>query len=293
MTELVWDAPGTRLFETGVDHGVLYPTVNGVYQDGVAWSGLTAVTESPSGAEPTKIWADNIPYLNLMSAEEFACTIEAYYYPDEWEECDGSAEVAPGITIGQQARKPFGFSYRSLLGNDTQSTGLGYKIHLVWNGLASPSERSRATVNDTPEAQGLSWEVSTTPVPVPGFQPTAHLTIDSTKTPPAVLAQIESVLYGTAGAEPRLPSPEEIIAMQATPAKTAVPTQPTFVAGTGVITIPTVTGVQYRRTDTNVPVTGSVTISTPGGKLGIRAVPTAGYKFDDVQDDYWSYTRTP
>ena len=174
MSKLVWDKTGERLYETGVDHGVLYPIqAGGLYNKGVAWNGLTAVTESPSGAEASPIYADNIKYLNLMSAEEFGATIEAYTYPDEFAECDGSAEIATGVTIGQQARKVFGLSYRTVIGNDVDSNDYGYKLHLIYGALAAPSEKGYTTINDSPEAITFSWEVSTTPVNVTGFKPTA------------------------------------------------------------------------------------------------------------------------
>lgn len=215
MAKLVWDKTGERLYETGVDRGVLYVQSNGTYPNGVAWNGLTAVTESPSGAEATPLYADNIKYLNLMSAEEFGCTIEAYTYPEEFAECDGSAELATGVTIGQQARKTFGLSYRTKIGNDATGDKFGYKLHLIYGGLASPSEKAYATINDSPEAITFSWEVSTTPVSVDGHSPTACITIDSTKVEPTKLAALEEILYGKdgdsgSGTEPRLPLPSEI-----------------------------------------------------------------------------------
>lgn len=215
MSKIVWDKTGERLYETGVDRGVLYVQSNGTYPNGVAWNGLTAVTESPSGAEATPLYADNIKYLNLMSAEEFGCTIEAYTYPEEFAECDGSAELAAGVTIGQQARKPFGLSYRTKIGNDAAGNEFGYKLHLIYGGLAAPSEKAYASINDSPEAITFSWEVSTTPVSVDGHSPTASITIDSTKVEPTKLAALEEILYGkdgegASGTEPRLPLPSEI-----------------------------------------------------------------------------------
>lgn len=215
MSKIVWDKTGERLYETGVDRGVLYVQSNGTYPKGVAWNGLTAVTESPSGAEATPLYADNIKYLNLMSAEEFGCTIEAYTYPEEFAECDGSAELATGVTIGQQARKPFGLSYRTKIGNDAAGNEFGYKLHLIYGGLAAPSEKAYASINDSPEAITFSWEVSTTPVSVDGHSPTASITIDSTKVEPTKLAALEEILYGKdgegpSGTEPRLPLPSEI-----------------------------------------------------------------------------------
>lgn len=213
MSKIIWDKAGEHLYETGVDHGVLYPTVNGAYGTGVAWNGLTGVTESPSGAESTGQYADNIKYLNLISAEEFGATIEAFTYPDEFSVCDGSAEPVKGVMIGQQTRRPFGLAYRTLVGNDLMGTEYGYKIHLIYGATASPSERAYSTVNDSPEALTFSWEVTTTPVEVPGYKPTASLTVDSTKTSAANMAKLENILYGTAESEPRLPMPEEVITL--------------------------------------------------------------------------------
>ena len=210
MSKLVWDNTGERLYETGVSKGVLYIPTGGVYSKGVAWNGLTAVTESPSGAEATPLYADDIKYLNLMSNEEFGCTIEAYTYPDEFAECDGSASLVDGVYIGQQARKTFGFCYRTVLGNDTENNDHGYKLHLIYGCLAAPSEKSYATINDSPEAITFSWEVSTTPVNVAGHKPTACITIDSTKVDPTKLATLETKLYGDTSAEPMLPLPDEI-----------------------------------------------------------------------------------
>lgn len=212
MSKLVWDKSGERYYETGVKKGVLYPqATGGTYPKGVAWNGLTAVTESPSGAEATALYADDIKYLNLMSAEEFGATIEAYMYPDEFAECDGSASIATGVYIGQQPRKAFGMCYRTTLGNDLQSNDFGYKLHLIYGALAAPSEKSYATINDSPEAITFSWEVTTTPVEVTGFKPTASLTIDSTKVDADKLAALEAILYGTESEEARLPLPDEII----------------------------------------------------------------------------------
>jgi hypothetical protein len=198
MSKLKWDQAGEKFYETGVSNGVLYPLTNGSYPEGVAWNGLTAVNENPSGAEATPLYADNIKYLNLMSAEEFGATIEAYTYPDEFGACNGEAELAAGVSIGQQARKLFGLSYQTKVGND-QNNDLGYKIHLIYGALAAPSEKAYATVNDSPEAITFSWEVSTTPVEVEGFKPTASLVIDSTKVDADALTRLKDVLYGTDG----------------------------------------------------------------------------------------------
>ena len=211
-TKLKWDQTGERFYETGVSKGVLYPLVSGAYPKGVAWNGLTAVNENPSGAEPTPLYADNIKYLNLMSAEEFGATIESYMYPDEFGECNGEAELTKGVAIGQQTRKLFGLSYQTKIGSD-QDNDLGYKIHLIYGALAAPSEKAYATVNDSPEAITFSWEVSTTPVEVTGFKPTASLVIDSTKVEPAKLAKLEAVLYGDEQKEARLPLPDEVLSI--------------------------------------------------------------------------------
>ena len=216
MSALVWDQTTQKLYETGVDRGVIYPVTNNAYGTGVAWNGLTAVNESPSGAEPSDIYADNTKYLTLRSAETFGATIEAYTYPDEFAECDGSAQVATGVTIGQQPRKSFGLCYRTLVGNDTDGQDHGYKLHLIYGCTASPSEKSYQTVNDSPEAITFSWEVSTTPVNVEGHKPTAQLIVDSTKVDAAKLATLEAQLYGGESAEPKLPTPAEVIAIFAT-----------------------------------------------------------------------------
>ena len=216
MPRITWDDTSKRLYETGVKMGVLYPIQSGgAYTKGVAWNGLTAVTESPSGAEATALYADDIKYLNLMSNEEFSATIEAYTYPDEFAECDGSAALAKGVMIGQQKRKTFGLCYRTTLGNDVEGNDYGYKLHLVYGCLAAPSEKAYSTINDSPEAITFSWEVSTTPVAVTGFKPTSQITIDSTKVDTSKLSALENILYGTnadgdTGAEPRLPLPDEV-----------------------------------------------------------------------------------
>ena len=211
MSKIVWDQTGERLYETGVKRGVLYvQDSGGTYPKGVAWNGLTAVTESPSGAEATPLYADDIKYLNLISTEELGGTIEAYTYPDEFAECDGSASIATGVYIGQQPRKTFGMCYTTTVGNDVDSNAHGYKLHLIYGALASPSEKAYSTINDSPEAITFSWEFSTTPVNVTGFKPTANIVIDSTKTTPEKLAALEKILYGDTDVEPRLPLPNEV-----------------------------------------------------------------------------------
>lgn len=218
--KLVWDKTGEHYYETGVKNGVLYPmSASGTYPKGVAWNGLTAITESPSGAEATALYADDIKYLNLMSNEEFGATVEAYTYPDEFAECDGSASLTEGVYIGQQARKTFGLCYRTTLGNDSKGNDYGYKLHIIYGAMASPSEKAYSTINDSPDAITFSWELTTTPVAVANFKPTASLTIDSTKVDPQKLAALEEILYGkdgtgedhsTGAIEPRLPLPDEI-----------------------------------------------------------------------------------
>lgn len=211
MAKLTWDQTGERYYETGVKKGVLYPqSTEGTYPKGVAWNGLTAVTESPSGAEATALYADDMKYLNLYSAEEFGATIEAYTYPDEFAACDGSAELTPGVSIGQQKRSTFGFSYTTAIGNDVDGSDHGYKLHLIYGCKAAPSERAYATINDSPEAITFSWEVTSTPVNVTGFKPTSCITIDSTKANAEKLAALEKILYGDAEVEARLPLPDEV-----------------------------------------------------------------------------------
>lgn len=213
MSMLEWDKTGERQYTTGVDKVVLYVQSAGAYPNGVAWNGVTAITESPSGAEPTPLYADNIKYLNLISAEELALTIEAYMSPEEFDQCDGSASVAKGVTIGQQDRKQFGLAYRTIIGNDVDGNNHGYALHLVYGCMAAPSERANNTINDSPEAATLSWEVSTTPVNVTGFKPTASLEIKSTEADPTKLAALEAVLFGGTDSEARLPLPDEVIEM--------------------------------------------------------------------------------
>ena len=211
MSKLVWDATGERKYENGVRNGVLYVMdASGTYPKGVAWNGLTAVTESPSGAEATALYADDVKYLNLISAEEFGATVEAYTYPDEFAQCNGEASLVDGVTIGQQPRKTFGMAYRTVLGNDIENESYGYKLHLIYGAVASPSEKAYATINDSPEAITFSWELKTTPVVVNGFKPTASLTIDSTKVNAQKLTALEDILFGSESGEPRLPLPNEI-----------------------------------------------------------------------------------
>lgn len=234
--KLSWDDTGKKFYETGVDHGVLYPQNNdGSYPKGVAWNGLTGVTESPSGADKNDIYADNIKYLTLRSAEDFGATVTCYTYPDEWEECDGSRSPVAGVKIGQQARRAFGMCYRTLIGNDIQGTEYGYKLHIIWNATASPSERAYATVNDSPEAIEFSYELATTPTGISGYKPIANMTIDSTLVPADKMAELEQVLYGVeGGADPKLPTPDEVIELlggSSVPSVTVIPSRIEITAG--------------------------------------------------------------
>jgi hypothetical protein len=285
MTVLEWDGTGEREYETGVSKGVLYrQDAGGDYTTGFAWNGLTTVTESPSGAEVTKKYADNINYLSLISAEEFAGTIEAYTYPDEFAECDGTATPTAGVSVGQQNRKPFGLSYQTLVGNDVDGQDHGYKIHLAYGALAAPSEKAYATVNDSPDAIAFSWKFTTTPVPVPGFKPSSLIVIDSTTVSSAALATLEQALYGSAGTDPRLPSPAEVLAMFSGTVTEVTPTAPSYNAG--VITIPNVTGVIYKINGV-VQTAGALPAITED--TVVNAEPAAGYKFPVVTDDDWFY----
>lgn len=213
MSRLVWDATGERFYETGVKNGVLYLQTSGIYNRGYVWNGLTAVTEKPTGAEATALYADDVKYLNLMSNEDFEATIEAYTYPSEFAECDGSVALTTGVMIGQQARKTFGLCYRTTLGNDADGNDYGYKLHIIYGAMASPSEKGYSTINDSPEAITFSWEIKTTPVNVTGYKPTALITIDSTKVNAAKLTALENILYGTPAADARLPLPDEIASL--------------------------------------------------------------------------------
>lgn len=290
MTQLAWDQTGERLYETGVDHGVLYmPDSQGAYVDGVAWNGLYTITESPSGAEANPQYADNIKYLNLISAEEFAATIEAFTYPDEFMQYDGLAVPSPGIAVGQQSRKTFGLSYRTKIGNDLEGDGLGYKLHLIYGAQAAPSEKAYNTINDSPEAITFSWEITTTPVAVTGLKPTAILTIDSTKVDAGDLANLEQILYGDVGVDPALPLPDAVIAIFVSGLTVSgVPTTPTYVGATDTMTIPTVTGVIYY-VDDEVITAGPHVISED---TLVTARPAAGYIFPEGVDDDWLIIHT-
>lgn len=220
MSKLVWDPVGQKFYETGVSQVALYlQDDKGEYPNGVAWNGVTAFNDKPSGAEPSPFYADNIKYFNIMSAEDYGAGIEAFYYPDEFKKCDGSEEIAPGVYAGQQARKTFGLAIKTILGNDAKGNDYSYKLHLVYGALAAPTERNYATVNESTEPMTMSWDITTTPVAVPGFKPTAHLIIEKTEANAANVAKLEEILYGTADKEPRLPLPTEVITlMKTTPA---------------------------------------------------------------------------
>ena len=283
MTKLKWDEVGKRFYETGVNQGVLYiPDADGVYSNGVAWNGLTTVTESPSGAEATPLYADNIKYVNLVSNEEFGGTLEAYTWPREFNQFDGVASPSSGIYVGQQSRKPFGLSYKTLLGNDLEGTDYGYKLHFVYNALAKPTEKGYGTVNDSPEGISFSWELTTTPVDVPGMKPSALITIVSTEVDPVQLKALEDIIYGTPGADPRLPLPDEIFALFDEESTEVFPTKPTQVGN--VVTIPTTAGVVYKLD--GVIKTGNVTLTKD---VMINAEPASGYVFPQVSDRDWFF----
>lgn len=290
MAELTWDEVGERFFETGVDHGVLYlPDAQGAYVDGVAWNGLTSVSETPTGAEPNAQYADNIKYLNLISAEEFGATIEAFTYPDEFMQFDGLATPTPGVTVGQQIRKGFGLSYRTRIGNDLDGDDHGYKLHLVYGCTASPSEKAYSTINDSPEAITFSWDVVTTPVAVPNLRPTSILVIDSTKVDEDSLAALEQILYGDTGVDPALPLPAAVIALFSGDPIVVTPTQPAYNAATDTITIPTVAGVTYYINGV-AQAAGPVVITQD---TVVQARPNNGYVFTPGVDDDWFYDYTP
>lgn len=295
MAELEWDQSGERLYETGVDHGVLYiPDETGDYVEGFAWNGLTTVTEAPSGAESNPQYADNIKYLNLQSAEEFGATIEAFTYPDEFGQCDGTATPEPGVHVGQQSRKTFGFAYRTKIGTDLDADH-GYKLHLVYGALAAPSEKAYTTINDSPEAITFSWEISTTPVAVgeiggTEYKPAASLTIDSTQVDPAALADLEEILYGSVGDDPRLPLPAEVISIFAVGLTDVdmgtFANQPTYNSGTHVITLPAVTGVQWKINGVNKS-NGAQPALAVGETAEVTAHAQTGYNLEGDTD--WTY----
>jgi hypothetical protein len=288
MTVLTWDDTGKRFYETGVDQGVLYPlnTVSGLYDTGVSWNGLTTVTETPAGAESNPQYADNIKYLNILSAETFGGTIEAFTYPDEFALCDGSVAPATGVAVGQQPRKTFGLSYRTKIGSDV-SSDLGFKYHLLYGLLASPSEKAYATMNDSPEAIAFSWDVQSTPATSSGRQPTSLIVIDSTKVQSAALTTLLDFLHGTAGASAQLPPPDSVIALF-TGAITQLTLQvPTF-DGQHTVTVPTQTGVTYYMD--GVVTTAGAKVLTTGQKKIFSATPNAGYAFNSPYVDRWLFS---
>lgn len=288
MTQLAWDQVGQRFFETGVDRGVLYiPNSSGVYNIGYAWNGLVTVTESPSGAEANPQYADNIKYLNLLSYEEFGGTIEAFTYPTQFGQCDGTASPVAGVSGGQQDRRMFGLSYRTKFGNDTDGPDHGYKLHLIWGALAAPSERAHTTMNDSPEAITFSWDFTTTPVPWVGHKPTASFEIVSNTVDPTALTNLENFLYGTVGTDPSLPLPADVVALFSGSVVGVTPGVPTYDAGTDVITIPATTGVQYYLD--GVAVAAGPTAAITSSKV-VSASPKSGYYFTQPSVDRWLIT---
>jgi hypothetical protein len=287
MTRAKWDQVGEKEFEVGVDHGMLYlPNLQGQYDQGEPWNGLVSINETPSGAEANKQYADNTVYANIKSAEEFGGTIEAFMYPDSFAECNGEKEIFPGVTVGQQSRRSFGLSYRTLKGNDTLGTDFGYKIHLVYGADAAPSEKTFETINDSPEAGTMSWELTTVPVEVPGLKPTATLTFDSTKVDGAKLAELENILYGTESEDPRLPLPAEVYSIFAGTSSEVTPGVPTFSTATDVITIPGTVGVVYSIDGEDVVAGPSAPITEA---VMVRARPANGYQFTQPVVDEWVF----
>lgn len=295
MTALTWDQSGQRIYEAGVDKGVLFiPDPSGVYDTGFAWNGLVTVTESPSGGEANPQYADNIKYLNLYSAEIFGATIEAYTYPDEFAQCDGTATPVPGLGVGQQTRKPFGLCYRTLVGNDLEGTDAGYKLHLVYGATAAPSEKAYGTINDSPEAITFSWEVTTIPTVVGEvdsvtYKPTSSIVIDSTKVDADALAALEELLYGSESAEPFLPTPAYIIELFNATITTVTPEVPTYVSGTDTLTIPSQTGVDYFTA--NQLWTSGAHVLTADALVVAR--PQPGYRFTAGVDTTWFFDYIP
>lgn len=293
MTVLEWDAIGEREYETGVSRGVLYKADGaGGYEDGVPWNGLTTVTETPSGAEANPQYADNIKYLNLYSAEELGGTIEAFTYPDEFAECDGSANPSPGVSVGQQTRKQFGLCYTTQVGNDTEGTDHGEKIHLIYGATASPSEKAYATVNDSPEALAFSWEFATIPVSVTGLKPTALIVVDSTEVDAGDFQALKDIVHGDAGNDARLPLPDEVIDLFGGGVTVVnmnlAANSPTFNNATGVVTLPAVAGVQWKVDGVN-KAPGAQPALAVGETAEVDATPTAGNTLDGDTD--WSFER--
>jgi len=285
MAQLTWDDTGERRYETGVSNGVLYlRNQTGEYDTGFAWNGLISVAENPSGAEATPLYADNIKYLNLVSSEQFGATVEAYTYPDEFAECDGSAQPEIGVYVGQQTRSTFGLSYKTKVGTDV-SPDAGYKIHLVYGALAAPSAKTFTTVNETPDGITFSWEVTTTPVAMTGQKPTATLVVDSTKASSSSLLALEELLYGTSGTDPQLPLPDDVMALFAGTVIEVVPVAPTYDSGTHTLTIPSTAHVIYK-IDGEIVVAGAIVITVD---TVVTAEPESGYKFPTITDDDWFF----
>lgn len=288
MTALAWDEVGSRFFEAGVDRGVLFiPDEFGAYVDGVAWSGLITVTEKPTGAAPNAKYADNIKYLNLYSTEQFDAEIDAYTYPDEFQQFDGLVLPSPGVAVGQQTRKRFGLCYRTRVGNDLAGDDYGYKLHLVYGCTASPSDKAYGTINESPDGIAFKWMLSTQPVSVNGLKPTALVTVDSTKVDATRLGDLEQILYGTEGVQPSLPLPDTVIGMFAGSITTVTPTQPAFNQGTNTITIPTVAGVTYY-VDGVAQTAGAHVITHD---TLVTARPNPGYIFPTTVDNDWEFTH--
>ena len=297
MTKLAWDPVGSRLYETGVDRGVLYiPDVLGAYVNGVAWNGLTTITETPSGASPTAQYADNIKYLNMISAETFDAQIDAFTYPDEFSQFDGiqTPTGATGIQVAQQSRKTFGLCYRTKLGNDIAGDDYAYKIHIIYGCTAAPSQKAYTTINDAPAAMPFSWAISTSPVAVNNLKPTALLTIDSSKVTAASLAALELILYGSVGVNPALPTPDAIVTLfSGTITTVALLNPPTFVPTTGVITVVATAGITYYNSTTGLPLVTGANPAIPSlSTVVVRGRPNAGFIIAAGADDDFSFTRT-
>lgn len=291
MTALSWDDLGKKFYETGVDHGVLYiPDDDGVYNNGVAWNGLTMVTEAPSGAAATPQWADNMKYLNLISAEEFGATIQAFTYPDEFAQFDGLASPTPGVSVGQQSRKQFGLCYRTKIGNDLDGDDHAFRLHLLYGCSAAPSQKAYGSVNDTPAPIDFSWTITTVGIAVPNLKPTSLITIDSSKVDSSELTALELILYGTTGVNPALPLPGTIITMFSGAVTTITTlTPPTYNTGTHVITIPTQTGITYYIEDV-AQTAGALPALTSGQHEIVTAEPNAGYVIGDGNVNEWEFT---
>lgn len=291
MAPLTWDQVGERLFETGVDHGVLYiPDAQGDYSLGVPWNGLVTVTESPSGAGANPQYADNIKYLNLIAAEEFGGTIDAFTYPEEFAQCDGTELPSSGVSVGQQSRKIFGLSFRSRVGNDIDGTDHGYKLHMIYGAQAAPSDRAYGTINDQPAAISFSWTITTNPVPVTDLKPTAVVTVDSTKVDSTKLKELEDILYGTGGVEARLPLPDEVISLfgggTVTKVRLTGANAPTYDAASHVVTIPNVAGVNWTVNDVEASA-GAQPALTAGQSAYVKAEPQPAHVIEG--DDDWTF----